>query len=134
MGLLIQSLDTKAELFQGTYGSFNLLQDMVLQFHTEIDRKTVKEMTEEKRKALRDATIKANPKLPALVNHSDCEGGWTVDECKQVLESIKKVEHLFPEDRDLGFQVVPFYWQMVLTKLCKGLTYCIEHEVEARFS
>jgi hypothetical protein len=117
----LQFENPQIELYQGSYSNFCRFQQLVRRNYADDPEQKDKEILEK------------HPEIAVFTEHSDCDGGWSVAECKQVLDVITKVEDKFPAYFSNGYQVIPGYWQEKIDILKRGLECCIKENIGAFF-
>jgi hypothetical protein len=105
MGLHISSKDEKTTLFQAPYSFFTTFRKEIV---CAIDKLQLKSK---------------NSLLSPLVNHSDCDGQWSVKGCIRVL---KLLQTALPNVEDGECKEAT-------KQMIKGLKYCIKHNQIAIF-
>jgi hypothetical protein len=108
MGLSIYSEDEKVELFSGAYSAFFHFRALVRDaLSTSIEK--MQESLGGEQVPTANTSIPEDPILydvdrfesamAAFFDHSDCDGEWTVDECKLVGELLSLVKGKLPSQR-----------------------------------
>ena len=151
MGVNIVSQDGEKELFVGPYSGFGkfrttiatalgcpsyekyleaIIEGMMPLMTETLDG--IKKKLEAKRNIERYAPLRQSelqqlyvtkPYARSFLEHSDCDGNWTVEQCKEVRHVLTDVVDLLED------------WQKeAAIEFIEGLDYCIEHNQEVIFT
>lgn len=153
MGLDIESEDGKVELFIGPYSSFYRFRQQVaklmgLQQYCKdwkepltIEDFMIANFGASNGKSLKQLLIedelfeteKRYPGTQSFFNHSDCEGEWTLNECKRILDIINDICDRLLDVKEVDEQSYE-YWKDTFDKFKSGLKYCVKNEQKAIFT
>lgn len=121
MGLDIDSEDGQVELLHMAYSAFMRFRNYILTLKDDEKKQEVSVSA--------SSTFEEGSRL--FKTHSDCDGEWSPNECKQVSEYLESKLPLIADDLDLGGHLVDFKKQVIT--LIKGLQYCVENKQKAMF-
>ena len=132
MGLNIMSEDGEMDIFSRSYSTFMEFRCIIFSLVTNMPyKKVIHYMRNGGYISKMVPYFDKFPKLQPFMDHSDCDGSWTIKECSQVknlLESV--IRKTKPLNR---------YWNSyqsiheTIQNFVEGLNYCIEKGYRAEF-
>jgi len=145
MGLDIDCGDV--ELFHGSYSTFHHFRQAVA---TCLGYGALYDEGETPARTAKNAEAREKePVLLALITHSDCEGYWSVRECRDMVGLLERVIPLMEnaggpvspvvtrDESGGGLRVQMFdtgiTWRDIANKMLAGLRHCVERRHRASF-
>jgi len=144
MGLVIYANDDNCDIWQGSYSSFRKFRKMVAMFlglqeylkdckpESDNDFTVIigNKFTSYRKQANELKSFEEKyPGTFSFFSHSDCEGEWQVDECKQIEGLLQTVVRNFSDTNTIYIKRC----KQEINQVIEGLNYCSKNNQKAIF-